>query len=157
MSANWTFDLIAPEPDHMDQDAPHNGTHAHTTHAFLDSFAGTSFEYQPCEEYDYTAMRTTLDDILSDLRHQNDVDADCDMLLRIIQRQHEKMRVTIDQIRETQLDFVYRTELNMGDLTKQMNGVCMEVSDMQEYMQHVPHPVYGRGGIRCHRGRDRHH
>lgn len=67
------------------------------------------------------------------------------------------MRVTIDQIRETQLYFVERIELNMGDLTEKMNRVCMEVSDMQKYMHHVPHPVYDRGGIRSHRGCDQHH
>ncbi|KAI5413961.1 hypothetical protein KIW84_058203 [Lathyrus oleraceus] len=106
------------EPDHMEQDAPHTGTHAHTTHAFPDSFTGTSSGYQPCEEYDYTAMRITLDDILSELKHRNDVDADRDVLLRSIHRQKEEMRITIDQIRETQLDFVERTELNMGDLTE---------------------------------------
>lgn len=37
MSANWTFDLNAPEPDnkdgpdHMEQDVPHTDTHTHHT------------------------------------------------------------------------------------------------------------------------------
>lgn len=96
MSANWTFDLNAPEFGHMEQDAPQTSTHAHTTHVFPDSFAGTSSGYQPREEYDYTAMRTALDDIISELRHRNDVNADRDMLLRNIQRQQEKIKVTID-------------------------------------------------------------
>lgn len=163
MRTNWIFDANAPDPDdtirhdRMEQDAPQTGTHAHTTYVFPDSFAGASSGYQPREEYDYTAMRTTLDDILSQLRHQNDVDEDCGVLLRSIQRQQKEIRVTIDQIRETQLDFVERTELNMGDLTEKMNRMCMEVSDMREYMQQVPHLVYDRGGVRCHRGHTRHH
>ncbi|KAI5439610.1 hypothetical protein KIW84_025118 [Lathyrus oleraceus] len=147
MSANWTFDLLVPEPDHMEKDAPQASAHVHTKHAFPNSFLGTSFGYQPREEYDYTAMRTTLDDILSELRHHNDVDADCDVLLRNIQRQQDEMMISINQIRETQLDFVERTELNMGDLTEQMNKVHMEVSGMREYIQHVPHPAFGKGGI----------
>ncbi|KAI5428991.1 hypothetical protein KIW84_033840 [Lathyrus oleraceus] len=113
LSANWIFNANTPDP-------------------------GTSSGYQPREEYYYTTMRITLDDILSELRHQNDVDVERDT-------------------RETQLDFVERTKLNMGDLTEQMNGVRMEVSDMREYMQHVPQPEYGRSGIGRHRGRDRHH
>lgn len=67
------------------------------------------------------------------------------------------MMATNDQIIEKQLDFVERTEHNMGDLIEHMNGVHMEVLDMREYMQHVRHPVYGRGGIGRHRGRGRHH
>ncbi|KAI5414605.1 hypothetical protein KIW84_040187 [Lathyrus oleraceus] len=84
MSAKWTFDLDAPEPDHMEQDAPHTGTQAHIAPVFLDSFAGTSSGHQPREEYDYIAMKATLDDILSELRHRSDADADCDVLLRNI-------------------------------------------------------------------------
>ncbi|KAI5406548.1 hypothetical protein KIW84_053039 [Lathyrus oleraceus] len=80
----------------MEQDAPHTRTHAHTTHAFSNSFASTSSGYQPHEEYDYTTMRITLDDILSELRHQNDIYMDCYVLLRTIQRQQEEMRVTIN-------------------------------------------------------------
>lgn len=70
----------------MEQDAPRTGTHvhAHTTHAFFYSFAGTSSGYQPREENDYTTIRIDLDDILSKLRHQNDVDADRDKILRSI-------------------------------------------------------------------------
>lgn len=98
-------------------------------------------------------MRTDLDDILSELRHRKDRD----MILRSTQRQHEEMRATIYQIRETQLDFVERTKLNMGDLTEQINKVRMEVSDMREYMQHVPYHGYDKGGMRCHRGCNRHH
>ncbi|KAI5388012.1 hypothetical protein KIW84_073922 [Lathyrus oleraceus] len=107
LRANWIFDANAPDPDdtirpdRMEQDAPHTGSHAHITHAFFYSFAGTSSEYQPHEEYDYTTMRTTLDDILSELRHQNNVSAVRDILLRSIQRQQEEMKVTIDQIKET--------------------------------------------------------
>lgn len=86
ISVNWTFDITAPEPNHMEKDAPQDGTHAHTTHVFPDSFAGTSSEYQPREEYDYTAMRITLDDVLSELKHRNNTDADCDVLLRYIHR-----------------------------------------------------------------------
>ncbi|KAI5387281.1 hypothetical protein KIW84_073426 [Lathyrus oleraceus] len=108
------------ELNHMEQDAPHTGTHAHTAHAFPNSFAG-------------------------ELRHQNDANTEHDVLLRHIQRQQKKIRVTIDQIRETQLDFVERTELNMGDLTEQMAGVHLEVAGMREYMQHVPNPAFGRG------------
>ncbi|KAI5402897.1 hypothetical protein KIW84_050480 [Lathyrus oleraceus] len=99
------------------------------------------------EEYDYTAMRTTLDDVLSELRHQNDANADCDVLLRHIQRQQEEIRVTIDQIRETHLDFVERTKLQMGDLIEQMTRVHLEVACMREYMQHVPNPAFGRRGF----------
>lgn len=90
LSTNWILDANAPEPndnvrpDRMEQDVPHTGTHAYTTHAFPDSFAGTSSGYQPHEEYDHTAMRTTLDDILSELRHQNDIDVEHDMLIRSI-------------------------------------------------------------------------
>ncbi|KAI5441210.1 hypothetical protein KIW84_010604 [Lathyrus oleraceus] len=40
MSANWTFDLNAPELNHMEQDTPHTGTHAYITHVFPNSFAG---------------------------------------------------------------------------------------------------------------------
>ena len=65
--------------------------------------------------------------------------------------------VTINQIKETLLDFVDRTELNMGDLIENMNGVHMEVAGMREYMQHVPNPAFDRGGFAQHRGRDRHH
>ncbi|KAI5430861.1 hypothetical protein KIW84_035118 [Lathyrus oleraceus] len=79
-----TFDITSPEPDHMEKDAPHTSAHAHTTHAFPDPFVGTSSGYQPHEEYDYTAIRTALDDILSELRHRNNVDADRDVLLRNI-------------------------------------------------------------------------
>ncbi|KAI5420407.1 hypothetical protein KIW84_044266 [Lathyrus oleraceus] len=125
MSANWTFDLNAPEPDHMEQYAPHPGTHAHTTPAFPDSVVGISSGYQSREEN--------------------------------TQRQHEKMRVSIDQIRQTHLDFVERTELNIADLIENMNGVHMKVSGMREYMQHVPNPTFGRGGFARHSGRDRHH
>ncbi|KAI5424089.1 hypothetical protein KIW84_030342 [Lathyrus oleraceus] len=91
------FDANAPDPDdtlgsdRIEQDAPQNGTHAHTTYAFPDSFVGTSSRYQLHEEYDYIAMRTTLDDILSELRHQNDVDADRDVPLR---REVEVVRAT---------------------------------------------------------------
>ncbi|KAI5436345.1 hypothetical protein KIW84_022717 [Lathyrus oleraceus] len=53
---------------------------------------------------------------------------DRDVLLRNIQRQKEEMKVTIDQIRETQLDFVNKTDINMGDLIEQMNEMLMEVS-----------------------------
>ncbi|KAI5436546.1 hypothetical protein KIW84_022878 [Lathyrus oleraceus] len=141
MSADWTFDLNAPEPDHMEQDAPHTGTHAHITSAFPDSFTGTSSGYQPREEYDYTSTRITLDDLL----------------LRNIHWQWEEIRVSIDQIRQTQLDFVERTELNMGDLIENMNEVHMEVAGMREYMQHMPNPAFGRGGFALHRGCDRHH
>lgn len=42
MSANWSFDLNSPKPNHIEQDAPHTDTQAHTTLAFPDSFAGTS-------------------------------------------------------------------------------------------------------------------
>lgn len=147
MSDNWTFDITTPEPGYMEPDTPQTGTRAYTTHDFPDFFASTSSGYQPHEEYDYTAMRTTLDDILSELRHRNDVDADRDILLRNIQMQHEEIRVTIDQITETQLDFVERTEINAGDLTEQMNIVLMEVAGMREYMQHVPHPAFGIGGF----------
>lgn len=140
LRANWIFDGNAPDPDdnvrldRMEQDAPQTGTHAHITYAFPGSFAGTSSRYQPRNEYDYTIIRRTLDDILIELRHQNDIDAECDVLLRSIQRQQEEMRVTIDQIRENQLDFFERTELNMGDLTMHMNEVRMEVSYMREYV-----------------------
>jgi hypothetical protein len=102
-------------------------------------------------------MRTALDYILSELRDRNDINVERNVLLRSIQRQQEEIRATIDQIREPQLDFVERTKLNMGDLTEQMNGVRMEVSDMREYIQHVPHLVYDRGSIRRHRGCDQHH
>lgn len=153
MSANWIFDLKAPEPDHMKQDAPHTGTHAYTTSDFLDSFAGTSSGYQHREEYDYTAMRTSLDDILRELRHHNDTDVDRDVLLRHIQRQQEEIRVTIDRIRVTQLDFVERTKLNMGDLTEKMTRVHLEVAGMREYMQHVSNTTFVRGGFARHRGR----
>lgn len=71
----------------MEQDAPHTGTDAYTTHVFPDSFIGTSSKYHPRKEYDYTTMRTSLYNILCELRHQNDADADRDMLLRSIQRQ----------------------------------------------------------------------
>ncbi|KAI5413818.1 hypothetical protein KIW84_058096 [Lathyrus oleraceus] len=96
MSANWTFDLNTPEPDHMEQDVSHIGTQAHTAPSFPDSFTGTSSGHQSCEKYDYTAMRTTLDNILSELRHRNDVEANRDVLLRNIQMQHAEMRVSID-------------------------------------------------------------
>ncbi|KAI5401002.1 hypothetical protein KIW84_065730 [Lathyrus oleraceus] len=92
LRANWVLDANAPDPDdtirsdYREQDAPQTGTHAYSTHAFLDFFAGTSSGYQPHEEYDYTSMRTAFDDILSELRHQNDVDEYRDMLLRSIQR-----------------------------------------------------------------------
>lgn len=69
----------------MEQDAPHTGTQAHTEPAFPDSFVGTSSGHQTHEEYDYTAMMTTLDDVLSELRQQNDAEADRDILLRNIQ------------------------------------------------------------------------
>ncbi|KAI5395670.1 hypothetical protein KIW84_062008 [Lathyrus oleraceus] len=118
---------------------------------------GTSSGYQPCEEYDYTAMRTTLDDVLSELRYQNDAEADRDVILRNIQRQQEEIRVSIDQIRQTQLDFVERIELNIADLIENMNGVHMEAASMREYMQHVPNPAFGRGGFARHRGRVQHH
>lgn len=85
MSTNWTFDLTAPEPDHIEQDVPHTGTHAHTAPAFPDYFAGTSSRYQPCEEYDSIAMKIALDDVLSKLRHRNNAEADHDVLLRNIQ------------------------------------------------------------------------
>lgn len=163
LSANWIFDANASDPndtiraDRMEQDAPLTVTHAYTTHALPDSFAGTSSGYQLRKEYEYTSMRTTLDDILSELRHQNNVDMDRDVLLMSIQRQHEEMSVTINHIRETQLDFVERTKLNMGELAEQMNRVRVEVSDMREYMQHVPHLVYDRGSVRHHKGWSRHH
>ncbi|KAI5418641.1 hypothetical protein KIW84_043029 [Lathyrus oleraceus] len=85
MSTNWNFDINAPEPDHMEQDAPHTGTQAHIAPAFPDSFVDTSSGHQPCKEYDYTSMKKTLDDVLSELRHQNDAEADHDVLLRNIQ------------------------------------------------------------------------
>lgn len=92
-------------------------------------------------------MRTALDDVLSELRHRNDTEVDRDVLLRNIQRQQKEMRVSIDQIRHTQLNFVERTELNMVYLVENMNGVHMEVAGMREYMQHVPNPAFGRGGF----------
>lgn len=115
----------------MEKDAPHTGTQSHTTPTFPDSFAGTSSRYQPREEYDYTAMRADLDDVLSELRHRNDAKADRDVLLRNIQRKQKEMRVSIDQIRQTLLDFVERNELNMDDLIENMNGVHMEVAGMR--------------------------
>lgn len=57
------------------------------------------------------------------------------------------MRVFIDQIRQTQLDFVERTELNIADLIENMNGVHMEVAGMKEYMKHVPNHALRRGGF----------
>ena len=98
MSPNWTFHLNAPESGHMEQDAPQTGTHAHTTHVFPDSFAGTSSRYKSQEEYDYTAMRTSLDDILRELRHRNDAETERDVLLRNIHSKKEEMRITIDQL-----------------------------------------------------------
>ncbi|KAI5430262.1 hypothetical protein KIW84_034733 [Lathyrus oleraceus] len=157
MSANWTFDLTAPEPDHTEQDAPHTGTHAPIAPAFPDSFVGTSSKHQPHEEYDYTARRITLDDVLSKLRHRNDAEEDRDVLLRNIQMQQEKMRASIDQIRQTQLDFVERTNLHIANLIDNMNEVHMEVAGMREYVQYVPNPAFGRGGFARHRGRDRYH
>lgn len=142
ISDNWTFDLNAPEPDHMDQDALHIGTQAHITPSFPDSFACTSSGHQSHKEYDHTAMRTALDDVLSELRHWNDAEADHDVLLRNIQMQQAEIRVSIDQIRQTQLDFVERTKLNTADLIENMNGVHMEVVGMREYMQHVPKPTF---------------
>lgn len=56
------------------------------------------------------------------------------------------MRVSIDQIRQTQLDFVERTDLHIANLIDNMNGVHMEVEGMREYMQHVPNPDFNRGG-----------
>ncbi|KAI5421885.1 hypothetical protein KIW84_045362 [Lathyrus oleraceus] len=96
MSDNWICDLNTHDPDHMEQDASHNGTHVSQPEKY-----STSSRYQPCEEYDYTVMRTSLDDVLSELRHRNDDDVDCDVLLKHIQRQQEEMRVTIEQIIET--------------------------------------------------------
>lgn len=157
MSANWTFDLTAPEPDHMEKDVPHTGTHAYIAPAFPDSFAGTSFGHQPREEYDYTTMRTTLDDVLSELRHQNNVEEDRDVLLRNIQMHQEKMRASIGQIRQTQIYFVERMNLHIADLIDNMNGVHVEVAGMREYMQYMPNPAFGRGGFAQHRGRDRYH
>lgn len=104
MSANWTFDLNAPEPDnkdepgHMEQYTPHTDTPTHTTHVFLDSFAGTSSRYKSHEEYDYIAMRTALDDILREHRHRNDAKTERDVLLRNIHRKQEEMRITINQL-----------------------------------------------------------
>lgn len=86
MSANWTFYLNAPELDHMEQNAPHTSTQEHTVPTFPDSVAGTSSEHQPHEEYDYTSMKTSLDDVLSELRHQNDDEVHRYILLSNIQR-----------------------------------------------------------------------
>ena len=41
-------------------------------------------------------MRTSLDDVLSELRHQNVPEEDHNVLLRNIQRQQEEIRVSID-------------------------------------------------------------
>lgn len=57
------------------------------------------------------------------------------------------MRVFINQIRQTQLDFVEWMELNMDELIENMNGVHMEMASMREYMQHVPNPAFGKGGF----------
>lgn len=137
MSANWTFDLNAPkhdnedEPDHMEQDAPHIDTHTHTTHIFPDSFTGTSSGYQSREEYNYTDMRTTLDDIFNEIKDQNDAEVERDVLLRNIHRQQEEMRITIDQLRDSHVDYVERTEHNMVELNEQMTYMCVEVSGMR--------------------------
>lgn len=87
ISSNWIFDLNTPKPDHMEQDVPYTGTHAYTIPAFPDSYACTSSRYHPHKKYDYTTMRTTLDDVLSEIRHWNDAGIDRDVLLRNIQRQ----------------------------------------------------------------------
>ncbi|KAI5431095.1 hypothetical protein KIW84_035309 [Lathyrus oleraceus] len=58
--------------------------------------------------------------------------ANQNLVIRNIQRQQEEMRFTIDQIRQTQVDFMERTELNMADLIENMNGMHMEVACMRE-------------------------
>lgn len=163
MSANWIFDLNAPEPDnedepdHTEQNAHYTDTLMHITHVFPDSFTGTSFGYQSREEYDYTAMMIALNDILNKLRHHNGAEAKRDMLLRNIHRKQEEIRITFNQLRDSYVDYVERIEHNMDELIKQMIYVRVEVSSMREYMQHVPYPEFGRGCIGRHRGRGRHH
>ncbi|XP_050909800.1 uncharacterized protein LOC127123641 [Lathyrus oleraceus] len=93
-------------------------------------------------------MRTSLDDILSELRHQNDAEAERDVLLRNLHRQQEEMRITINQLRDSHVDYVERDEHNMVEHIEQMIDVRMEVSGTREYMQHMPHPAFGRGAVR---------
>ena len=57
------------------------------------------------------------------------------------------MRVSIDQIRQSPLDFVERMNLHIADLIKNMNRVHLEVASMREYMQHVPNSAFNRGGF----------
>ncbi|MCI94263.1 hypothetical protein A2U01_0115561, partial [Trifolium medium] len=54
-------------------------------------------------------------------------------------------------------DFLDRTQRDMGDLIKQMDEVRIEVTDMRQIVQHVPHPAFQRGGMGRHCDRGRHH
>lgn len=62
------------------------GSPTHTTHLASNHFAGTSFGQQSREEYDYMGIQTALDDILYQLQDRNDIDAECDHLIRDMQR-----------------------------------------------------------------------
>lgn len=57
------------------------------------------------------------------------------------------MRVSIDQIRESPLEFVERMNHHIADLIKNMNKVHLQVAGMREYMQHVPNSTFDRGGF----------
>lgn len=78
------------EYDQMKHDAPgisEPATHAHTAPGPSKIFAGISSGHQSRKEYDYVAIRTTLNDVLCELRYRNDIDVECDQLFRDMQRQ----------------------------------------------------------------------
>lgn len=104
---NWIYDLTAREPghsaptnipahdnesvptddeyDHMEHDPP--GISEPVTCAYIipdpsNTFVCTSSGHQSQEEYDYVAIRITLDDVLYELRHCNDIDAKRNQLFR---------------------------------------------------------------------------
>lgn len=102
---NWTFDLNFPKPgdnidtrvnkvretyddyDDLDHGSPETSTHPHNAHGTSNTFAGTSFGHQPRGRDDYTNIRSSLDDVLAEMRQCNTLYATRDQMMHDIQAQ----------------------------------------------------------------------
>ena len=106
VSANWLFDAVAQDLDQenadMDQAAPQPRSRSHASDA-----PGPNTAPHTAPMYsDFTGMRTTLDEVLSELRAQ-----------RESQDERDK---DMHDLRRRQLEFMERTQLDMRDIVSGM-------------------------------------
>ena len=85
---------------------------------------------QTPQEYDYVAIRTTLDEAIKELRHWNDTETECDTMFQAMQQQQLDMMTQIQAIQGQHHNHVERTEFNMTDLIEQMTTLQVGVDDL---------------------------